>query len=334
MDKPAIVGGTFDPLHDGHKALFQKAFELADLVLIGLTSDSMASAYRTRRVTDFKSRKRRLSRYLYRTYPGKKFKIVRMDEIFNIPIIREITEGYLVISEGKYQVARNINVTRKHHGSKLFEIITVPYVLAADGMPIKATRVYKGEIDAHGKLKKPLVISVGSTNKLKIESVQFAFNQVCGECRVKGFKVNSGVKAQPIGKDTITGASNRARKAIEKTQKGRAASFGVGLEAGLFWVPAIKDYMDVQYCAIVDRLGNYTYGHSPGFCYPRDFHKPIRQGMEVEEIVAELYNIKNIGRKNGAIGYLTDDKITRKDLLVSAVMMALVPRIKQGLYNK
>ena len=40
-----MVGGTFDPLHDGHKKLIGRAFELAGptgTVLLGLTTDDFA----------------------------------------------------------------------------------------------------------------------------------------------------------------------------------------------------------------------------------------------------------------------------------------------------
>ena len=42
-----MVGGTFDPLHDGHKRLLTRSFELAGPegdVVIGLTSDSFAQS--------------------------------------------------------------------------------------------------------------------------------------------------------------------------------------------------------------------------------------------------------------------------------------------------
>ena len=35
------LGGTFDPVHDGHRKLFSRAFELGD-VTVGLTSDELA----------------------------------------------------------------------------------------------------------------------------------------------------------------------------------------------------------------------------------------------------------------------------------------------------
>ena len=39
----SAVAGTFNILHEGHKALLDRAFEVADQVRIGITSDRMAS---------------------------------------------------------------------------------------------------------------------------------------------------------------------------------------------------------------------------------------------------------------------------------------------------
>ena len=36
------VAGTFNVIHDGHKALFARAFELGTEVCVGITSDAMA----------------------------------------------------------------------------------------------------------------------------------------------------------------------------------------------------------------------------------------------------------------------------------------------------
>ena len=43
--KKVAVGGTFDQLHRGHRALLGKAFEVGDKVVIGLTSDAFVERW-------------------------------------------------------------------------------------------------------------------------------------------------------------------------------------------------------------------------------------------------------------------------------------------------
>jgi pantetheine-phosphate adenylyltransferase len=44
--KVAAVGGTFDELHKGHRALLMKAFEVGEKVLIGLCLDEFVKSMR------------------------------------------------------------------------------------------------------------------------------------------------------------------------------------------------------------------------------------------------------------------------------------------------
>src|SRR3972149_1940933 len=139
-------------------------------------------------------------------------------------------------------------------------IHAVPMVLAEDAAPIASRRLRAGEIDRRGRLLRLLRVNVGSTNPVKVRAVANVFRQVSRKPpRVKGVRVASR-GADPAFEDhAIEGAINRAKEAI------RGADYGVGIEAGLFWNARIQDYLDVQYCAIVDKAGRGTPGPGTGF---------------------------------------------------------------------
>lgn len=143
------VGGTFDPLHDGHRTLLKKAVDLSrsgDLV-IGLTSDEMASN-KILAVDDFQSRQNEIMKFI--RAQGVIPLIVRLDDPYG-PTIKEDFD-YLVVSPETHPVGLKINTIRKERGLKQLKIILVEYVLAEDGLPISGTRIRKGEIDEHGKV--------------------------------------------------------------------------------------------------------------------------------------------------------------------------------------
>jgi inosine/xanthosine triphosphatase len=112
------------------------------------------------------------------------------------------------------------------------------------------------------------------------------------------------------------------------------ADFGVGIEAGLLRCEALKAYFDVQFCAIVDREGKVTVGHGAGFVYPpRVLRAVLEEGRTVGEAMAELSKIPDIGKRMGAIGYLSRGLLDRTQLTEQAVLMALLPRLRPELYE-
>jgi len=147
------IGGTFQPLHDGHKTLLRKAYELSDNVDIGLTSDEMARGARARPVKNFEERKKALVDWIRKDI-GVEPNVFKISDPFG-PTLNEDYD-YIVVSAETYPGALKINELRKARGKAPIEIYRVECVLAEDGKPISATRVVQGEIDVHGNLlRKP-----------------------------------------------------------------------------------------------------------------------------------------------------------------------------------
>jgi len=169
-------------------------------------------------------------------------------------------------------------------------------------------------------------VHIGSNNPIKAQAVKNVFERVFGPTEVRLLSVESGVPGQPFDDDTVRGACERARKALQD------ADFGVGIEAGLIWNRELKLYFDVQFCAIISQDGKLTVGHGSGFVYPPRVIEEVLQGRTVGEVMSKLTGIEKIGHKGGAIGYLSKNLLTREQLTEQAVLMALIPRIRPELY--
>ncbi|MCX9013045.1 MAG: phosphopantetheine adenylyltransferase [Candidatus Methanoperedens sp.] len=146
-----VVGGTFDPLHDGHRALLGKACELSlgGELVIGLTSDRMAKN-KSHKVDDYRMRYDSIRRFFREQ--GINPVIIKLDDPYG-PTLHEDFD-YIVVSPETYPTALRINEIREEKGLKPIEIVLVDYVLAEDGLPISSTRISRGEINEHGRVLK------------------------------------------------------------------------------------------------------------------------------------------------------------------------------------
>jgi pantetheine-phosphate adenylyltransferase len=147
------LGGTFDPIHDGHRALFDRAFEIGD-VTVGLTSDELAPRTRRedREVRSYEDRQRDLEAEL-REFAEK------YDREYDI---RKLTEPTGIATEAQFDVlivspetetgGKRVNEIRRDRGLDELEVEVVDHVYADDGDKISSTRIVQGEIDEHGNL--------------------------------------------------------------------------------------------------------------------------------------------------------------------------------------
>ncbi|MDD2696663.1 MAG: adenylyltransferase/cytidyltransferase family protein, partial [Candidatus Pacebacteria bacterium] len=78
--KKVVIGGTFDLIHEGHRALLRKAFSLGE-VTIGLTSDTMAKRTKKRKVRGFRQRKKDLEVFIRKEF-GARARITKIEDKF------------------------------------------------------------------------------------------------------------------------------------------------------------------------------------------------------------------------------------------------------------
>jgi pantetheine-phosphate adenylyltransferase len=148
-----MVGGTFDPLHDGHKRLLDRSFAIAGpggQVVIGLTTDSFASK-KIHPIRPFEVRKGELEQYIADNCRQASSRIEPLDDCFGSALDTDFDA--IVVSEETLPVAVEINRLRKEKNRKKVDIHQISCVLAEDGRWISSTRIYRGEIDVHGHLK-------------------------------------------------------------------------------------------------------------------------------------------------------------------------------------
>jgi pantetheine-phosphate adenylyltransferase len=146
------VGGTFDPLHDGHIALLGRAFELGKdgEVIIGLTSNEMARASRKRSVRDFDARLKSLKETIRRCFQIDDVRVIKIDDQCGSSIYEDF--DYIVVSPETLPMAEKINRLREKRNLKPIEISVIEYLLAQDQDRISSTRISEGKIDSHGRI--------------------------------------------------------------------------------------------------------------------------------------------------------------------------------------
>jgi pantetheine-phosphate adenylyltransferase len=152
--KKVAVGGTFDELHRGHKALLDKAFEIGGRVVIGLSSDEFVSKMgKPHKTAAYGERLKELQAFLAEQGLAAKAEIVTLNDPYGLTISGDGLEA-LVVSKETEKIAQKINEMRAKAGFEPLLIVTVNMVPADNNAPISTTRIRSGEIDRNGHMLK------------------------------------------------------------------------------------------------------------------------------------------------------------------------------------
>ena len=162
-------------------------------------------------------------------------------------------------------------------------------------------------------------IAVGSTNPVKIDAVERTLERF--EPTVTSVPVDSGVSEQPRSiEETITGAENRARRALASTD----ADYGIGLEGGVARIEGVPGLSLIMWAAATDG-DRIERGGGPTLRLPDDVAGRLEQGAELGPIMDEYLDTEGTAEAEGAAGVLTAQLTDRERALGEAVACAVGP---------
>lgn len=150
-------------------------------------------------------------------------------------------------------------------------------------------------------------IVVGSENPTKIGAVQEVFR---GKS-VDFLGVPSNVSPQPFSdEETRLGAMNRARKCVQSGGN----VIGIGLEGGLMTIES--QLFLCNWGALATPGGTIYTAGGARILLPSELGIQLQDGLELGEVMDNYASKKGVSKREGAIGILTNNRMSRKDTFV------------------
>jgi cytidyltransferase-like protein len=323
----AVLGGTFDRLHAGHEALLRAAFDHAEEIGIGLTTDeflrSSGSSRKTGAVRPFDERRRELQAFLDATFPGRTWYLIPLTDRWGAALEPSIRA--LVVSDETRAVGALANQIRRRHRTRPLTLVLCHCVLAEDLLRLSSSRIRAGKVDRQGRRLVPLRIGLGSVNEVKRSGVEAAFHRLLPDLPLTVEPTDpGGANPQPWGwEEGVKGALRRAELALSE---GR--DYGVGVEATALPVKATGEVMDVHAIAIVGADGVREVAFSSAYTIPEPVRRRMLGRTTLEEAVHQIGGPPRAGHsRGGALGYLTAEELSREDAISQAVVSGFVARL-------
>jgi len=148
-------------------------------------------------------------------------------------------------------------------------------------------------------------IAIGTKNPTKVNAVNQAFSLFI-DAEFISTNVPSNVSAQPLtDSETLTGAINRAKNALEAEE----ADIGVGLEGGL--IKTDYGYFLCNWGAIYVKEQQPIIAGGARIVIPEEIGDLVFKGRELGDVMDMYVKKKNVRHNEGAIGIFTNGIVDR-----------------------
>ena len=144
-----LMGGTFDRLHDGHKRLLQKAFEVGDYVYIGLTTDEYierSGKQLKEKVYSYEERLYDLRRYFEEEGALNRAILFPLEDTAG-PKALDPKLSAIVVSEETRTGGNFVNNLRIQSNVSPLETVVIPLLRTTQGEVISSTLLRQTEQD-------------------------------------------------------------------------------------------------------------------------------------------------------------------------------------------
>ena len=170
-------------------------------------------------------------------------------------------------------------------------------------------------------------IIVASQNPVKINATRLGFESYFSAIEIQGEIIESGVSDQPMSdEETLKGARNRAGNAKQLYPN---ADYWVGIEGG---IEAYEERLTAFAWIVIMNAVKRGESRTTSFQLPSEVATLIGQGYELGIANDIIFKKENSKQKSGAVGILTNNKLTRAELYKQTVQLALIPFVNATLY--
>lgn len=315
-----VLGGTFSRLHIGHRKLLEAAVAIGRKIVIGLSTDEFASKYKKYVPPPYEERKSALEGFL--SSVNAKYEIVPLNSRLG-GTVENAEYSTLVVSEETATTAGTINSIRSGSGLPPMKIVTVPTVRGEDLIAVRSSRIFSGAVDDSGKRLTPVKVVVSTLNHLKISTAETFLSGLFKDVSVQPNRDYRTEMEQPFGDDTV-------KMAIARAESIQAPfDYAIGIESGIYLEHQTGRHVDFHCCFIIDSVGERSIGFSSGFPIPDELISEIKKGHDMTEAFSHLYDIENIGEREGIAGFYSSDLLTREVLILESIRNAFALRMQR-----